>query len=209
MGRARALRAEGKAFLLATLVAVRGSSYRRPGARFVVSDDGEAAGSVSGGCLERDLARRGWWRTQGGRPALVTYDSTSDDGDFGARVGLGCNGVVDILLERVEPPVDRTPLPFLDACLARETGGVLVTVFRSQTPSLPPGAWLGLASDGEAMGSARADVVHEVARAVSAADGPRVVTIALAEGDAEALVEVIGPRLISSSWAAGRTRRRC
>jgi xanthine dehydrogenase accessory factor len=97
---ARALREGGRPYLLATLVAVRGSSYRRPGARLLIAEDRGVAGSVSGGCLERDLARRGWWQTAGGRPALVTYDSTSEEDDVGWGLGLGCNGVVELLLER-------------------------------------------------------------------------------------------------------------
>lgn len=97
----RVLRRQGRPYLLATLVSARGSSYRRPGARLLITEDRAAlAGSVSGGCLERDLARRGWWTTADGCPALVTYDSTSDEDDLGWGLGLGCNGVVELLLER-------------------------------------------------------------------------------------------------------------
>src|SRR6266536_339889 len=76
---AAALRARGVPFLLATVVRVSGSAYRRPGARMLIADDHWIAGSVSGGCLERDILLRGPFRTRGGAPVVVTYDSTSDN----------------------------------------------------------------------------------------------------------------------------------
>src|SRR5580692_2360137 len=87
--RAAAMGASGEPGLLATLMSVRGSSYRRPGARLLIGCQGVAAGAVSGGCLERDLARGGWWETAGGGPALVTYDATDDQDDLDNQIGLG------------------------------------------------------------------------------------------------------------------------
>jgi xanthine/CO dehydrogenase XdhC/CoxF family maturation factor len=97
---ADSLRQAGEPFLVATLVSVKGSSYRRPGARLLIAEDRWVAGSISGGCLERDLVRRAWWCLGEGEAALVSYDSTSDDDDVGWGIGLGCNGVVELLLER-------------------------------------------------------------------------------------------------------------
>jgi xanthine/CO dehydrogenase XdhC/CoxF family maturation factor len=93
------LRAEGARFVIATVVRVSGSSYRRPGARMIVSEQGRVAGSVSGGCLEGNLVRTAFWRTEHG-PAIVTFDSSDPDD---ADAALGCGGVVDILLERGGP----------------------------------------------------------------------------------------------------------
>ncbi len=135
VARARAALAAGQTALLATLVSARGSSYRRPGARLLIACDAAAAGAVSGGCLERDLVRRGWWRTDGGAPALVTYDSTDDEDGFGARVGLGCNGVVDVLVQRLDAGWESGALGFIAGCLAGEQVGRLLTVFRSRDPS--------------------------------------------------------------------------
>jgi xanthine dehydrogenase accessory factor len=149
---ARRLRAAGESFLLATLVSVTGSSYRRPGARLIIARDRWMVGSVSGGCLERDLVRRAWWNTEKARAAVVTYDSTGDDdgdsdgdGDGGDRdddgarteragarqgvdlgwgIGLGCNGIVELLVERmggdVGPANDADPA---DAGETRAVGG--------------------------------------------------------------------------------------
>lgn len=90
------LRRSGKPFVVATVVKVTGSSYRRPGARLLATEEERVAGSVSGGCLERDLVRTGFWRTRSG-PVVVQYDSSDPDDLDGA---LGCGGVVDVLLER-------------------------------------------------------------------------------------------------------------
>lgn len=91
----------GSGGVLATVVQVKGSAYRRPGARLLILPDGRRIGSVSGGCLEGDLSRKAWWLTESGRPVLRTYDTTSDE-DAVFEFGLGCNGVIDVLLERLE-----------------------------------------------------------------------------------------------------------
>ncbi len=136
---AAALRARGVPFLLATVVRVSGSAYRRPGARMLIADDHWIAGSVSGGCLERDILLRGPFRTRGGAPVVVTYDSTSDN-DVSWGVGLGCNGVVDVLLERIDERTALDVTRFVDECLSAEKPGALVTVIASDDPSVPIGA---------------------------------------------------------------------
>jgi xanthine dehydrogenase accessory factor len=186
---ARALHARGERCLLATLVAIRGSSYRRPGARLLIGGDGVAAGSVSGGCLERDLARRGWWRTGGGA-ALVSYDGAADGDDLGERIGLGCNGAVDVLVERL--PSDGGALAFIDGCFAREESAALATVFRSTEPRLPVGAWLGVAGDGRPHGTLVDDELLMLARQRRGA-AAAAATATVAGGAAEALLEAIVP----------------
>lgn len=89
---------------LATLVAVNGSSYRRPGARLLVLPDGGSIGSISGGCLEEDLRARARAVLAGGTPQLVTYD-TSDENDLVWGTGLGCRGEVRVFIERLADPL--------------------------------------------------------------------------------------------------------
>lgn len=91
------LESAGADYVLATIVAVEGSSYRRPGARMLLAQDGRRAGTVSGGCLEAEVARRAWWLTESG-PVVERYSTLEDDGDL--PYGSGCGGVVFILLER-------------------------------------------------------------------------------------------------------------
>lgn len=100
----RELEAAGTDYVLATIVAVEGSSYRRPGARMLLSQDGRRAGTVSGGCLEAEVARRAWWLTASG-PVVERYSTVEDDGD--RPYGSGCGGVVFLLLER---PATAAPI---------------------------------------------------------------------------------------------------
>jgi xanthine/CO dehydrogenase XdhC/CoxF family maturation factor len=89
--------AEGD-FVLATIIAVDGSSYRKSGARMLVARSGIRAGTISGGCLENEVVQKAWWRTERG-PGVHTY-STDHEPDGRASLGAGCGGIVHILLER-------------------------------------------------------------------------------------------------------------
>ena len=104
------LEVAGADYVLATVVAVEGSSYRRPGARMLLAKDGRRAGTVSGGCLEAAVAKKAWWLTADG-PVVERYSTLDDDGDL--PYGSGCGGVVYILLER-----RQTAAPLLQALLA-------------------------------------------------------------------------------------------
>lgn len=92
-----ALEAAGSDYVLATVVDVDGPSYRKPGARMLIAADGRRAGTVSGGCLEAEVAKRAWWMTESG-PVVERYSTAEDDGDM--PYGSGCGGVVYVLLER-------------------------------------------------------------------------------------------------------------
>ncbi len=93
----RELEAAGAEYVLATVVRVEGSSYRKPGARMLLAADGRRAGTVSGGCLEAEVAKKAFWHTEDG-PAVRDYSTYDDDGEM--PYGSGCGGVVWILLER-------------------------------------------------------------------------------------------------------------
>lgn len=88
-------------FALATLVGVDGASYRRPGARLLLDRDGPLRGSLSGGCLEGEIQARGLEVLASGRPRLLRYDLRGDT-DLVWGSGSGCEGVLDILVERIE-----------------------------------------------------------------------------------------------------------
>ncbi|MDQ5981091.1 MAG: xanthine dehydrogenase accessory factor [Verrucomicrobiota bacterium] len=96
--------AAGQHAALATLVKVEGSSYRRPGARLLLLPDGTRLGSISGGCLEEDVMERARRVLASGQPELTVYDTTAEN-DLVWGVGLGCQGVVRVLIERI--PAER------------------------------------------------------------------------------------------------------
>ena len=84
--------------ILATVVDVIGSGYRRAGARMLIDSNGYSIGTISGGCLEADVLERAKRVLQSGEPTVITYDTTSDEKSlFG--LGMGCRGIVRVLLE--------------------------------------------------------------------------------------------------------------
>ena len=86
--------------VLATVVDVRGSSYRLPGAKMLILENGETFGTVSGGCLEADVLERAKKVLQTGKPSLFTYDTTNDENSV-FSLNMGCRGVIRILLEPI------------------------------------------------------------------------------------------------------------
>ncbi len=133
--KALAVRPEGgPAAVLATVVHVEGSAYRRPGARMLIGPDGSRTGSISGGCLEGDVARKAAWWTHNGEPVLRVFDTSSDD-DAVWAFGLGCNGVIYVLLERVDSREARAMLAYLDESRRVEREEVVATVVRAAADS--------------------------------------------------------------------------
>jgi xanthine/CO dehydrogenase XdhC/CoxF family maturation factor len=114
---ARRLRVAGEPVALATVVSVRGSSYRRPGARLLVPRDSPPVGLISGGCLEDEAARLARRAIEEDIPLLVTVDHSAE-GDELWGSGLGCRGVIELL---AEPPALAAET--LDALMAARTEG--------------------------------------------------------------------------------------
>ncbi|MDQ3711431.1 MAG: XdhC family protein [Acidobacteriota bacterium] len=86
--------------ILATVVDVRGSSYRLPGAKMLILENGETFGTVSGGCLEADVLERAKKVLQTGEPSIFIYDTTNDENSV-FSLNMGCRGVIRILLEPI------------------------------------------------------------------------------------------------------------
>ena len=188
------LRTREQEVVLATVVGASGSTYRRPGARLLLSAERWIAGGISGGCLERDVLGKAWWRTREG-PVVVTYDSTSADDEETWTFGLGCNGRVDVLLERLPPSGEAHPLDFIAQCLALRRPGVMATVFRGGQDGTV-GRRLLLDADGLRSdlppGPLRA-AVQEMAGAVAKEGKTRAERIEGTAGVHEVLLEVIRP----------------
>ncbi len=128
---------------LATVVHVAGSSYRREGARMLIVDDGHWTGGISGGCLEDDTIRKANMAIFQQRPRVVRYDTTLDD-PFQIGVGLGCKGIIDVLIEPVEPADPLNPVELLRKVVAQanlpQRGDLaLGVVTASNSPEVPVG----------------------------------------------------------------------
>ena len=117
---------------LATVVKVRGSSYRSPGARMLITDDGKWVGSISGGCLEGDALRKARQVMTDKVPFTVTYD-TREESNQNLGIGLGCNGVIDVLIEPLDVQDENNPAAFFERIISTNSPLALATVFASSS----------------------------------------------------------------------------
>lgn len=143
----------GKQTALATVVLVEGSSYRRAGARMLVTEEGQLTGAISGGCLEGDALRKARRAMLQNKPVLVTYDTTDED-DAKLGVGLGCNGIIHILIEPIFSVERENPIQLFKIFLRKREPAVLVTSFSLADKNGPqPGTCLLLKKDETITGS--------------------------------------------------------
>jgi len=127
----KALRTSGAEYVLATVVKVEGSGYRKPGARMLIAADGRRAGTISGGCLEGEVVRKAFWRTENG-PVVQRYSTNPEDGEV--PYGMGCGGVIHLLLERSKTA--HAMLEQLSASFANRLPLTITTIL--------DGEWIGL-----------------------------------------------------------------
>lgn len=115
--------------VLATIIDVEGSAYRRPGAKMVIPEDGDGVGHITAGCLEDEIQKIAVEVLAEGQPRVETYDLRPDGEADVWGLGVGCNGVITILLE----PLDESYRRVVDAHEAGEDTGV-VSVVESDDP---------------------------------------------------------------------------
>ncbi|MEH2182157.1 XdhC family protein [Nostoc sp.] len=125
---------KGELTALATVVNTSGSVYRRPGASMLLTEAGQMIGCVSGGCLETDVFEKAQaLMFADGVPVVVNYDTTASD-DIVWGFGLGCNGVVEVLVEPLSNQLAKGQLDFITECLHGQQSGVMATVFKVTHP---------------------------------------------------------------------------
>jgi xanthine/CO dehydrogenase XdhC/CoxF family maturation factor len=118
----------GERAAMATIIGVEGSAYRRPGARMLMTESGRTTGAISGGCLERDVCVRAAQVMKTRVAQIIEYDTRRSE-DIVWGLGLGCHGVVRILLESLHAGSSgERALPFINDCLRGRKSGVLATV---------------------------------------------------------------------------------
>jgi len=138
----RAALEAGEPGVLATIVEVRGNAYRRPGAKMLIFEDGGGIGAVTAGCLEDEILELAADVREDGSPRVERFDLMGDDDVWG--LGVGCNGVIDVLLE----PLDASYEPAIEAFERGEDVAVL-TVLESDPPDVDSGDRFYLESDDE------------------------------------------------------------
>jgi xanthine/CO dehydrogenase XdhC/CoxF family maturation factor len=93
-------------FVLATVVQVDGSAYRRPGARMLISEEGDWWGGISGGCLEGDILKKAQLALYSQEYKSITYDTREED-PFALGIGLGCQGVIEIHINPFQDQINQ------------------------------------------------------------------------------------------------------
>ncbi|UCF68682.1 MAG: XdhC family protein [Acidobacteriota bacterium] len=129
----RAIEAAGageRPLVLATLVRREGSSYRRPGARWLWSRGAPPVGILGGGCFEDDVAEHAAEVCREGQPRLVRYDLSADEESLVWGLGVGCPGIVEVLIEGVPERDGSGYLETLRDWMVHRRRGVVVTVGR-------------------------------------------------------------------------------
>jgi xanthine dehydrogenase accessory factor len=193
LGAIESLSARGERMALATIVAVRGSTYRRPGARLLVPERGAPVGNLSGGCLEGDVADMARVVMEEGRARLAGWDLTADD-DAVWGLGLGCNGAIEVFIEPAEKAAEVAGA--LRTALEEERPISLVTVLEPGTARVEAGARLVVRPAGRSEGSlgdpALDRAADAAARDLLASGRSEVRTL---PGGARAFVEVLEPPL--------------
>jgi xanthine dehydrogenase accessory factor len=189
-------RTSEKTIALATVVGIEGSAYRLPGARMLIADGKWVAGSISGGCLEDDVVIRAGEAINTNAALVATYDTTSDD-DIVFGVGLGCKGIVTILIEPIRPAGQGLDfVGFAKACLEGRATGVAATVVqvRGEVNAKPGCRMLSHA------GAGTTDIDDSELKAKLttvigqfATPGTSLVTVPLEHGSAEVFIERIEP----------------
>ena len=114
--------------VLATVVHVEGSSYRRAGARMLIDEFGNITGAISGGCLEGDALRKALHALHQQKNKLVTYD-TSDEDDAVIGAQLGCNGIIQVLFEPLNYEDELNPCELLKTVIIQKNPIAIVVQF--------------------------------------------------------------------------------
>lgn len=197
----RSLKA-GERAALATIVSVEGSSYRQPGARMLITENGKTTGVLSAGCFERDVCERAQKVISNGAPALVKYDTTTDE-DIVWGLGLGCNGVVHVLIEPANERV-ASLMQLLAECAESESSGAIATVFQTEGDiDASIGTTALLFPDGTIDGDSIVPSIFEDLTEAAISNSSTIKHYEMSGGGVDVLLEVVQPRVRLVIFGAG------
>ena len=197
----------GETSYLATVVNTKGSTYRRPGAKMLMTNTGKIVGAISGGCLENDVFQHTRLSMHLGEPIVVTYDNTADE-DIVWGFGLGCNGVVQVFIERLDVESKVNAIAFIAQCLNNQQRGVIATVFGVENAlNVKVGSRLILNHDNSVITDIEeANLTKLIINDAQAALDNQQTTVKKYQlsGSIEVLIEVIQPPTPLIIYGAGR-----
>lgn len=157
-----------EALVLVTITGTERSTYRKPGAMMLISRDGGYEGMISGGCLEGDLLHHANKVFESGVPKSVTYDTHAGE-DLVWGLGLGCDGIIHLQLQRLDRGAGFALLDFLRDAQQQHQPVLMALVTRSGTPELPQGTFGLFSPQAGTMGDARLSA--QCSQVVSSAGG--------------------------------------
>ncbi|WP_375495734.1 XdhC family protein [uncultured Nostoc sp.] len=197
----------GEITFLATVVKTQGSTYRRPGAKMLMTNTGRMIGTISAGCLENDVFEHTQQRMSDGEPIVVTYDHTASE-DILWGFGLGCNGIVQVLIERLEKESTPNAIAFIQECFHQKHLGIIATVFAFEgAVKVKLGSRLLLYPDGKFITDIKdANLIQSLiadSQAAFANQKSRVSNYQLPLGNVEVFIEVIQPPTHTVIFGAG------
>lgn len=171
-------------------------------------EDGQMISAISGGCLEGDVFERAQsLMFYGGEPMVVRYDTTSSE-DIVFGFGLGCNGVVDVLIESLGDETAASQMSFIQDCLQSGQAGAIATIFKiAGVSDITLGSRLMLKSDGTVINGITNAVIAQTietdARHVLKEKQTRVQSYTIPEGQVDVLIEIIQPLVPLLVFGAG------
>lgn len=196
---------QGKTTVLTTVIEANGSTYRRAGAKMLLTSDGCSVGTISGGCLEADVTLKSLKVMASGQPTVVTYDTSSDE-DIVWGLGLGCNGLVRVLIEPITPK-QADYVEFLSKCYSDRQLGVVATVVSNAGLALEKvGTRLMLQQNGSFINHFSPAVAASIVEDARTALQDKVSILKsylLPTGEVEVFIEVIQPPLPLVIFGAG------
>ncbi len=186
--------------VLATVYATEGSTYSKSGARMLIDEDGIYAGMLSGGCVEGDLAIRARVALDSGVPQDVSFELDAEGDDLWG-LGVGCDGVMRILLQRIDADSGYQPYATIAAIEQGRAAARQLTVVSSTEATPASGDTVIISENGDLLLEAAA-FSSELYEFMSMANGMKDVSV----GDAEVriLIEDVHPDRRLLVLGAGR-----
>lgn len=196
---------DGERAVLATLVELQGSSFRRPGARMLILEDGTHVGTISGGCLEKDVARSAFALTENG-PQKVLYDTRSDTFHPNGMYGTGCEGMVYLLLEPV-PAEHLDPLIEIDAARSARRPIALAVIHEGPVLGVCGRATTSSVVFVKTIPNEVREVLSERVKIAVKDQTSHNVTFRFAESDWRVLIDLVPPRTRVVTFGTGSDAR--
>ncbi len=161
-------RERGAPLVLATVYETIGSTYSKRGARMLIDENGIYTGMLSGGCVEGDLAIRARAAIDTGEAQEVSFELDADGDDLWG-LGVGCDGVMRILLQRIDAKGAYEPYTSIASIEQGRDRARLVTVIASSVESA--GATVIVANDGDVVFDGAAEYTADLSAFAAEPDG--------------------------------------